>query len=84
MRSIITGGLAALALAGLASAAEAKCMKATGQATAITDELATALAKDALSASISTWGGKGAGKIRTSCKLELVFSTCNVQQRACK
>lgn len=86
MRTIVCGVIAALAVAGLSTAAEAKakCVKAAGEATAVTHELATELAKIALSNSISNWGGKAVGKTSTSCKYELVLSNCKAQSRACK
>jgi hypothetical protein len=84
MRTIVGGALAAIALAALSTAAEAKCIRAAGEATAITHELATELAKVALNSSISSWGGKAAGKTSTSCKYDFVLSTCKANQRACK
>lgn len=84
MRTVVCGALAAVAVAGLATAAEAKCIKASGEGTAITHELATELAKVALNSSISNWGGKARGKVSTSCKYEFVLSTCRSQSRACK
>lgn len=84
MRTVVCGILAAVAAAGLATAAEAKCVKATGQGTAITHEVATEFAKMALNTSITGWGGKASGKTTTSCKYEFIFSTCRAQSRACK
>lgn len=84
MRTGACSILATFAVVGVTSAAEAKCVRAAGEATAITHELATELAKVALNSSINSWGGKGVGKTHTSCKYELVLSTCKVQRRACK
>lgn len=84
MRTVVCGALAAIAVAGLATTAEAKCVRASGEGTAITHELATGLAKVALNSSISNWGGKAVGKTSTSCKYEFVLSTCKTHQRACK
>lgn len=85
MKIVVCGALAAIAVAGFATAAEAKkCVKASGEGTAITHELATEMAKAALSSSISSWGGKAAGKTSTSCKYEFVLSVCKAQSRACK
>ena len=84
MKTVICGALTAIALAGVTTAAQAKCIRAAGEATAITHEIATELAKVALNSSISSWGGKAVGKTSASCKYELVLSTCKVHQRACK
>jgi hypothetical protein len=84
MRTVIFGALGAVAIVGFGSAAEAKCIRAGGQATAITNELATSLAKVALNTSIKNWGGKAVGKVKSDCKYEFVFSTCKASQRACK
>ena len=75
MRTVVCGALAAIAIAGFTTAAEAKkCIKASGEGTGVTHELATELAKVALNNSITSWGGKAAGKASTSCKYELVLS----------
>jgi len=84
MRTVVCGMVAAVAIAGLTTAAEAKCIRASGEGTAITHELATELAKVALNSSISSWGGKARGKVSTSCKYEFVFSSCKAHSRACK
>jgi len=84
MRTVVCGALVAIAFAGLSTAAEAKCIRAAGQGTAITHELATGFAKIALNNSISSWGGKAVGKTSTSCKYEFVLSTCTAHSRACK
>jgi hypothetical protein len=85
MRTVVCGALAAIAIAGFTTAAEAKkCIKASGEGTGVTHELATELAKVALNNSITSWGGKAAGKASTSCKYELVLSVCKAQSRACK
>lgn len=84
MKTMILGALAGLAIVGTSGAAEAKCIKAGGQATAVTPELSTFLAKAALNNSINGWGGKGVGKVNVTCKWELILSACAASQRACK
>lgn len=84
MKTMILSALAGLAIVGMSGAAEAKCIKAGGEATAVTPELSTFLAKAALNNSINAWGGKGVGKAKVDCKWELVLSACKAQQRACK
>lgn len=85
MKTVICGAIAVMSIVGFATAAEAKkCVKASGEGTGITHELATELAKVALNNSISSWGGKAVGKVSTSCKYELVLSVCKAQSRACK
>ncbi len=84
MKTMILSALAGLAIAGMSGAAEAKCIKAGGQATAITPELSTFLATAALNNSINSWGGKGVGKVNVACKWDVVLSACTASQRACK
>lgn len=84
MKTVVFAALGAAALLVSGSAAEAKCVRAVGQATAITHELARDLAKMTLATNIGTWGGKAAGKTMYDCKYEFVFSTCSAKQRACK
>lgn len=84
MRTVVFGALGAIALSGFATAAEAKCVRVVGQATAITHELATELAKVSLNTNLGTYGGKAGGKVLTACKYEFVFSTCTAKRRACK
>jgi hypothetical protein len=86
MKIIVCSALAAIAIAGATSPADAKgkCIRAGGQATAVTHELSKGLAEIALNNSISMWGGKGAGKISYACKYDLVLSNCTAHQRACK
>lgn len=85
MRTVVFGALGAIALSAFATAAEAKkCVRVSGQATAITHELSRGLAKMSLDANTSAWGGKAAGKTQYDCKYEFVFSTCSAKQRACK
>ena len=68
MRTVVCGALAAIAIAGFTTAAEAKkCIKASGEGTGVTHELATEFAKAALNNSITGWGGKAAGKVSTIC-----------------
>ncbi len=84
MKTMIVSALLGLAMIGASGAAEAKCIKAGGEASAITPELSQFLAKAALNNSINSWGGKGVGKTKVDCKYDLVLSACKAQQRACK
>jgi hypothetical protein len=84
MKTMIIIALAGLAMIGVSGAVEAKCIKAGGEATAITPELSQFLAKAALNNSINGWGGKGVGKTKVACKYDLVLSACKAEQRACK
>ena len=82
-------GFAALvAAAGVVAApvgaSAAKCVKASGQGTGLTQEIAKAMATDALNLSIANYGGKGKGKVAMKCDGMQILSTCTASQRACK
>jgi len=73
---------AALAMSG--SAYAGSCSRLSISGTAVTQELATALAKGFLSDEIALRGAKGRGRVSVSCKYDLVVSTCSASQRICK
>ena len=83
----LTLGAAAVGLAlAVSPAAEAKksCAMISGQGTGITHPVATDQALWSLQEAITKFGGKAAGKVATTCKYELVVSSCTSKQRACK
>lgn len=82
-----TLAIAAFAVATLSlgiAPASAKCMNVGGQGTAITNELATINAKDSLGLALAASGAKAKGKVKVSCKYDMVVSTCTARQKACK
>jgi hypothetical protein len=88
MKSFRHIALPCLAVVGtllLVSTADAKsCVKAGGQGTGLTPDIAKAMATAALGNSITQYGGKAAGKASMTCKTDMVITTCNASQRACK
>lgn len=76
----------ALASVGIAAlpAAAAKCVKAGGQGTGITPDIAKTMSTIALANAIKNMGAKAAGKVSTTCESTLIVSTCTSYQRACK
>jgi hypothetical protein len=66
-----------------APATAGTCVRAAGSATAVTAELSTALAKEALYQSNQLAGRKGRGAVKTNCKYIGVLTTCRASQVAC-
>lgn len=76
--------LAAAAAAVLAiSPASAGCVRAGASATAVTSEVATVLAKEALYQSNMFAGRKAKGPVNVSCKYQGIVTTCRARQVAC-
>jgi len=67
-----------------AAVADSHCVRAGASATAITGEVATVLAKEALYQSNTFNGRKGKGAVDVSCKYQGVVTTCWARQKACK
>lgn len=87
MKSLSLVALGAALVAGSAlvpSAQAAKCVRAGGTATGLTQDIAKSLATMALNQSISKYGGKASGKIAMTCDANVVLSTCTAKQRVCK
>jgi len=85
--SLVALGAAVVAVAALTPAtadAKAKCVMAGGTATGLTQDVAKTLATAALNNSISSYGGKAAGKVAMKCDANVLMSTCTAKQRACK
>lgn len=81
--------LAAAACAGsilVPAPLEAKpsCVRAGGEATMITADLARFMAGAALKNSISGMGAKPAGQVSMTCNANLAMTSCKAFQRACK
>ncbi|MDX2309212.1 MAG: hypothetical protein NW216_13300 [Hyphomicrobium sp.] len=72
------------ALTATSATAGSHCVRAGASATAITNEVATLLAKEALYTQNALAGRKGKGAIGTSCKYQGVVTTCWARQTACK
>lgn len=81
--------IAAVALAGVLltaapAGADHHCVRAGGTATALTPELATALAKESLYQSNMWAGRKARGAIKVRCAPSGVLTKCTARQVACK
>jgi hypothetical protein len=76
---------AALALAGSAQAAHkgGKCVKAGGEATMITEDLAKYMAGAALKNAIAAHGWTAHGAVSTKCDTANGLPHCVANQRAC-
>ena len=82
--------IAVIGMAGslLATAAPAfahnHCVRSGASATAVTSDLATVLAKEALYQSNMFAGRKGKGPVSVSCKYLGVVTKCTARRGACK
>jgi hypothetical protein len=84
-RIVFATAAAALIAGGVMSApAEAKCVRAGGQATMITEDLAKFMAGAALKNSIAGMGAKPAGPVMMKCETGAGLPTCVARQKACK
>ena len=86
-RIVFATAAAAFVAGGLMSApAEAKghCVRAGGQATMITEDLARFMAGAALKNSIAGMGAKPVGPVAMKCETGTGLPTCVAKQRACK
>jgi hypothetical protein len=82
---VLATAAAAFVIGGLMSApADAKCVRAGGQATMITADLAKFMAEAALKNSIAGMGAKPAGPVVMKCSGGDVLPTCVARQKACK
>jgi len=70
--------------AGTPAEAKSKCVRAGGQATMVTMDLAKYMATAALNNSISGMGAKAAGPVSMKCTGDMVMPTCTARQKACK
>ena len=62
----------------------AKCVRAGGQATMITEDLAKFMANAALKNSISGMNAKAVGPVAMKCDTGSGLPTCTARQKACK
>jgi hypothetical protein len=76
--------LAATSLAAAGLEAKSSCVRAGGEATMITEDLARFMANAALKNSISGMGAKPAGQISMNCAGNMGMTSCKAFQRACK
>lgn len=89
MRFVKSSGAAAIAAVMLVAvsgpvAAKGKCVLAGGEGSNVLPDVAKFMADAALKNSIAANGWKAAGKIKQTCKTEVLLTTCVSQQRACK
>jgi hypothetical protein len=86
-RAAVVSAVAGAALLGamlLPAQARESCVRAGGQATMITQDLAKFMAEAALKNSISGMGAKPVGKVSLTCSSEAGMSSCTARQKACK
>ena len=86
-RFVLATTAAAFVAGGVMSVgAEAKthCVRAGGEATMITEDLAKFMAQAALKNSISGMGAKPVGPINIKCSMGSGLPYCIAKQRACK
>lgn len=84
MRVILTG-IAAIGLVFAASGAQAgSCVKAGGEATMLTEDLAKFMANAALNNQIKANGWKPSGAVTMKCEASTLGTHCVAHQRACK
>jgi hypothetical protein len=77
--------MAGVALAMTTGGAWAKsCVRAGGEATMITEDLAKFMAEAALKNSIAGMGAKPVGKISMKCSAPSPLTSCTARQEACK
>lgn len=65
-------------------AAKGKCVMAGGEGSNVLPDVAKFMADAALKNSISAGGLKPAGKVKQTCKTDVVMTTCVSKQKACK
>lgn len=74
----------ALVIASAPASADDHCVRAGASATAVTKEIAGALAKEALYQSNMFAGRKARGAAKVTCKYVGIVTTCTARQVACK
>jgi hypothetical protein len=86
LHRIVLATTAAVFIAGglMSAPAEAKCVRAGGQATMITEDLAKFMAGAALKNSIAGMGAKPVGPVAMKCETGAGLPTCVARQKACK
>jgi hypothetical protein len=86
LHHIVLATTAAAFVAGVTMTvpAAAKCVRAGGQATMITEDLAKFMAEAALKNSIAGMGAKRVGPVAMKCSYGSGLPTCVAKQKACK
>lgn len=89
MRFVKSSGAAAIAAVMLVAvsgpvAAKGKCVLAGGEGSNVLPDVAKFMADAALKNSIAAHGWTASGKVKQTCKTDVVLTTCVSQQRACK
>lgn len=82
-RSTVAAVACVLAFGATADAKPA-CVRAGGEATMVTADLAKFMANAALENSIKAKGLKAAGPVKMTCKAPAPLTYCLAEQRACK
>lgn len=73
----------AIGSASLPASAKGKCVRAGGEATMVTEDLAKFMANAALNNQIKANGWTASGPVKMTCKTE-IGTHCVAHQRACK
>ena len=82
--AVTTAVLVAGSSVGMRAEARSKCVRAGGQATMVTLDLAKFMATAALNNSINGMGAKAVGEVSMKCTSDMVLPTCTARQKACK
>lgn len=83
MIRLSTALIALAALGASATASTAGCVRAGGEATMVTQDLAKFMAEAALKNSISAHGWKPQGQVQMSCDTNAGLPHCVARQKAC-
>ena len=81
--AVTTAVLVAGSSIGMRAEARSKCVRAGGQATMITEDLAKFMANAALKNSISAMNAKAVGPVSMKCDTGSGLPTCVARQKAC-
>ncbi len=84
MRLTLAAGIAAAIVSVAAPAMAGNCVKAGGESTMLTEDLAKFMAKAALNNSMKNNGLTPSGGLSLKCKPTTFGTHCVAQQRACK
>lgn len=86
VKKCATAALVAIAAAAFAGpvGAKGKCVMAGGEGANVLPDVAKFMADAALKNSIAAGGLKASGKVKQTCKTDVVLTTCVSKQKACK
>jgi hypothetical protein len=82
--TIAVASVATLGVSLVGAQAKESCVRAGGQATMMTEDMAKFMAQAALKNSISGMGAKPVGKVALNCSTNMGMANCTAKQKACK